>query len=139
MNDIAHVIQLSIAPVFLLTGVAALLAVLTGRLSRIIDRARWLKDQLRNNEEKPPYHEKELLALRKRMKLVDSAITLCTFCALSICIVIASLFIGSFWKLDVSSLVVFLFITGMASLIAALIFFLREIFVAIGSVRLGLR
>jgi len=139
MLDIAHVIQLSVAPVFLLTGVAALLAVLTGRLSRIIDRARWLNDQLRTREEKPSYLKGELQALRKRMTLIDTAITLCTICALSICIVIASLFIGSFWKMEVSGLVVFLFITGMAALIVALVCFLREIFVAIGSVRLGLK
>lgn len=36
---IAHVIQLSIAPVFLLSGVSAMLGVLSNRLGRIIDRA----------------------------------------------------------------------------------------------------
>jgi len=139
MLDIAHVVQLSVAPVFLLTGVAALLSVLTGRLARIIDRARWLNDRLRSKEEKPAYLQGEFQAVRKRMTLIDTAITLCTICALTICIVIASLFIGSYWKIEVSGLVVFLFITGMAALIVALVCFLREIFVAIGSVRLGLK
>jgi len=139
MLDIAHVIQLATAPVFLLTGVAALLSVLTGRLARVIDRARLLNDQLRNKEEKPAYVHNELKFLRRRMALIDSSITLCTICALSICIVIASLFIGSFWKFDVSMLVVFLFIAGMLALIAALLCFLWEIFAAIRSVRLGLK
>lgn len=138
MLDIAHVIQLSVAPVFLLTGVAGLLGVLTGRLARVIDRARTLNEQLRSKEEKKAHVEREFQALRKRMALIDIAITLCTLGALSVCTVVATLFIGSFWKLDVSAVVVFLFITGMGSLIVALICFLREIFVAIKQVRLGL-
>lgn len=139
MNDIAHVIQLSVAPVFLLTGVAGLLGVLTGRLARVIDRARNLNDQLRSKEEKSAHVQSEFQALRKRMTLIDSAITLCTLGALSVCSVVATLFIGSFWNYDVSGIVVCLFITGMTSLIAALLCFLREIFIAIKSVRLGLK
>ena len=45
-DKIAHIIQLSVAPVFLLTGVATLLNVLSGRLARIIDRARVLEKEL---------------------------------------------------------------------------------------------
>jgi hypothetical protein len=41
--DIARVIQLSIAPVFLISGIAALLSVLSGRLARLVDRARVLE------------------------------------------------------------------------------------------------
>jgi hypothetical protein len=37
---IAHSIQLSVAPVFLLSGVGVLLGVLTNRLARVVDRAR---------------------------------------------------------------------------------------------------
>jgi hypothetical protein len=46
VTAIAHVIQLAVAPVFLLTGVGAVLAVLTQRLARIIDRARVLEERL---------------------------------------------------------------------------------------------
>jgi len=42
---IAHVIQLSIAPVFLISGVATFLSVLTNRLARIVDRARVLESK----------------------------------------------------------------------------------------------
>jgi hypothetical protein len=51
ISPVAHVIQLSVAPVFLLSGVGAILAVMTNRLGRIIDRARWLEAQL---EAAPP-------------------------------------------------------------------------------------
>ena len=46
ISAIAHVIQLSVAPVFLLSGIGAILAVMTSRLSRIIDRARVLEARL---------------------------------------------------------------------------------------------
>jgi len=50
IDEIAHIIQLSIAPVFLLTGVGTLLNVLSGRLARIIDRARVLEQRLETPE-----------------------------------------------------------------------------------------
>ena len=40
--NVAETIRIAVAPVFLLTGLAALLGVITGRLSRVIDRARAL-------------------------------------------------------------------------------------------------
>ena len=36
ITDIAHAIQVAIAPVFLLTGIAGILNVMTGRLARIL-------------------------------------------------------------------------------------------------------
>lgn len=45
ISEISHAIQMAVAPVFLLSGVAALIGVLTTRLSRIIDRARVLEGQ----------------------------------------------------------------------------------------------
>jgi len=45
---VAHAIQLAVAPVFLLSGIGAILVVITNRLGRIIDRARVLEDRLDN-------------------------------------------------------------------------------------------
>ncbi len=41
----SHVIQLAVAPVFLLTGIGAILSVLTGRLGRVVDRFRALNEK----------------------------------------------------------------------------------------------
>ena len=43
--DIVHLIQSAVAPVFLLSGVGVTLGVLTNRLARIVDRARYLEVQ----------------------------------------------------------------------------------------------
>src|SRR4029453_9650397 len=47
--DVAHAIQLAVAPVFLLSGVGVVLGVLTARLARIVDPARAAEDRLRND------------------------------------------------------------------------------------------
>ena len=66
MIDIAHLIQSAIAPVFLLTGVASTLTVLTNRLSRIVDRARVLETQLAGHPGEGPQLHGELSVLARR-------------------------------------------------------------------------
>jgi CRP-like cAMP-binding protein len=132
LDEIARVIQLSIAPVFLITGIAGLLGVLSSRLGRTIDRARVLANQ----EDVKRYHE-ELTILSRRAKIIYRAITLSTTSALLVCFVIASLFISAFVRFPVSTVVAVLFIGAMLSLIAALLFFLREVFLATRSLRIG--
>jgi hypothetical protein len=137
---VAHVIQMSVAPVFLLTGVGAILNVLTNRLSRIIDRARILEARLPNAEDtvQEALH-RGLANLAQRPKLIHWAISLCTICALLVCIVIAALFVGAFWAVDVSTFIGLLFILAMLALIGGLLGFLWEISLATASVRIGMR
>jgi hypothetical protein len=140
ISSVAHVIQLAVAPVFLLTGVGALLAVLTNRLSRIIDRARVLESAL---EAADAAHARamhvELSILSRRARLIHWAISLCTICALLICVVIAALFISSHLAANVSTAVSLLFVLAMLALIGGLVSFLREIHLAIYSVHIGPR
>jgi hypothetical protein len=138
IGTIAHVIQLSIAPVFLLTAIGTLLSVTTNRLGRIIDRARHLEGKL---ESTPPAGvtgiHSQLANLSRRAKLINRAITLSTTAALLVCTVIAILFLGDFLSFNITVPVAFLFITAMLSLVLALISFLREIFVATANLRIG--
>src|SRR5665647_1403672 len=111
VTTIAHAIQLAVAPVFLLTGVASILSVLTNRLSRIIDRSRFLHGKLLSAiEETNPAIQVEIKSLKKRAHLIHWAIGLCTTCLLLICSVVAVLFIGSFKEFDMSELIAYLFI-----------------------------
>lgn len=138
IDSIAHVIQLSIAPVFLLTAICTLLTVTTNRLSRIIDRARYLEARLENAApESVAMIKGNLTALSNRAKLINRAITLATTAALLVCAVIAILFLGDFFGLNVMIPVAFLFIVAMLSLVVALLSFLREIFVATANLRIG--
>jgi hypothetical protein len=133
-NDIGHVIQLAIAPVFLLTGVATTLAMLMNRLARIIDRTRVLKEQLRKGPD-PECHE-ELDVLYLRWKLINYALTGSTGCGFLICLVIAALFLGDTTNLPLDRYIAGMFVLGMIALIASFVFLLREVFVSFRYMRM---
>ena len=135
ITTVSHVIQLAVAPVFLLSGVGAILAVLINRLGRIVDRYRLLEN---NNAhagagEQTVAHV-EMAILSRRARLIHWAISLCTIGALFICIVVATLFIGSMLGVGVSQLIALMFVGAMLALIAGLLSFLREITLATGSI-----
>jgi MFS family permease len=136
--DAARLIQLAIAPVFLLTGVSALLGVLSSRLGRTIDRARVLENLLETSEgARLERMHLELSFLARRAKLIYRAVALGVITALLICTVIAILFISAFTHVDVGLVVAALFIAAMASLITALLLFLREVFLATRVLKIG--
>lgn len=137
---VGHAIQLSVAPVFLLSGIGAMLAVMTNRLARVVDRARSAEARLaQSSGGDPDQIHAQLATYSRRAKLINRAITLCTITALLICAVVATLFMGAFLEFDASLTVAILFVTAMSSLFIGLLFFLREIFIATASLRIGPR
>lgn len=136
--DIAHVIQQAVAPVFLLSGVAAMLNVLTNRLARVIDRARQFE---KDYHDLPVGEERRIMRnrlaiLSRRSRLSNLAITLCTVCALLICLVIVTIFLSALFEVNGSQWISGLFIVAMLALIGGLLAFLQEIFIATASVRI---
>ncbi len=137
ITDIAHVIQLSVAPVFLLTAIGTILGVLSTRLARIVDRARALNDRLESaGPERLPVIHAEMGTLARRRRLVNLAITAGTTAALLVCISIATVFLGAVLKANVTLTVALLFILAMAAFVAALLLFLREVLEAVRSLEL---
>lgn len=135
ITSVSHVIQLAVAPVFLLSGVGAILAVLINRLGRIVDRYRFLENgKLKAEEDAAVMANIEMAILSRRARLIHWAISLCTVGALFICIVIATLFIGSMMHVGVSQAIALMFVAAMLALIAGLLSFLREIALATGSI-----
>jgi hypothetical protein len=135
--DISHVIQLSVAPVFLLTSIGTILGVLSMRLARIVDRARALNDLLETAlESRVDAIRKEMRTLARRRRLINLAITCGTTAALLVCVSIATVFLGAVMKAGVAGVVASLFILAMAAFVAALVFFLREILLAVRSLHL---
>jgi hypothetical protein len=129
-NDIAQIIQLSVAPVFLLAAVGTLLVVLTSRLARVVDRNRTLDAEIRAGQSpfgNDAYHTDELRVLDQRMNWINRAITLATITNLFVCLVVVALFAGELLSLDFSRFIAAMFIVAMASLISALLAFLVEI------------
>jgi hypothetical protein len=132
---VSHVIQLAVAPVFLLTGVGAILSVLTNRLARVVDRFRTLEPE--QSKVSGPTLEAildEMQVLSRRARMIHWAIGLCTSCALLVCIVIATLFVSSAIGIELSVVISILFILAMLTLVIGLLCFLREITLARSSI-----
>lgn len=108
IGDVAHAIQLALAPVFLLTGIAGILNVMAGRLARIIDRGRYLTESpVRPELQAGDALTIEIQTLERRGHLASAAITACTFSALLVCMVIASLFLEVLLQLELRWLLVY--------------------------------
>ena len=140
VNQISHVIQLSVAPVFLLTGVGAMLRIST-HLSRFerVDRARHFESRYvaaHVTEQETLRFELDLQA--RRARLIYAAMALCVVCALLICSVIVALFASAFVATNSLGLAIAsLFVAAMLAFITALLLFLREVYLATSNLRIG--
>ncbi len=137
--DIAHLIQSSVAPVFLLSGVAATLGVLTNRLSRIVDRARALEEQLAGHPGQALHLHADLAVLSRRAHHINVAISLCAIAALLVALVVVTLFANAFLRSELGTLIALLFVGSMVCLSAAFIAFFIEVRLAVAALRIGIR
>jgi ABC-type multidrug transport system fused ATPase/permease subunit len=140
IDTVASVIDVAVAPVFLLAGISGLLMVLTSRLGRTIDRSRSL--QATEAEVRSPRHrqtlQREMSNLLRRMHLNHIAISMAVLSAILVCLVVVTLFLGSLLQLNVSSVIAGLFIVCMIILSLAFISFLLEVLVATRVLRASL-
>jgi len=136
LGEIGHVIQLAIAPVFLLTSVATIINVLVGRLGRSVDRRRVLAAALPKLE-----GDVAVLARREidfevhRIDLIYRAITMSAMSALMVVLLISIAFLDAFLGWDLRKLIALCFVFAMFALVASLAIFLREIFLSVNSPR----
>jgi len=138
INDIASAIQLALAPAFLLTGIAGMLNVMAGRLSRIIDRGRVLlaKEEGGEGRSEQATFTIELQGLELRRHFTSVAITACTISALLVCLVIAILFVEVLLHAPLKWFIGALFTAATLALVVGLAFFLREVHLATKTVRI---
>jgi hypothetical protein len=134
---IAHAIQLAIAPVFLLTGIAGLLGVMANRLARVIDRARDLDETWDSLDPRSrAAARREAINLERRRRVCSWSINGCTAAALLICLVIVSLFVEEFFSTNLRVLAGSLFVAAMVAVIFGLSCFLREVYLATHTTRI---
>ena len=135
--DIVHLIQSAVAPVFLLSGVGVTLGVLTGRLARIIDRARFLEEQLGKSGVHTEALHESLRMLARRAKYTNASIALCAASALFVSLVVMALFASAFFDTDLSAAIALLFVAAMICLTGAFGSFLVECRLATQILRFG--
>ena len=138
--DIAHLIQVALTPIFLISAIGVTLNVLTSRLARIVDRARVMEDRLLH----PDYVEDgrdlhaQLEILARRSRWINAAIILITLSALFIALVVVMLFVNAFLRYELSAVIAGMFIMSMLTLAAALLTFLIEVRIATTTLRIGI-
>lgn len=134
INTISSLIQISVAPVFLLAGVAGLLNVFIGRLTRIIDKVEKLDNFVNSKEMKDPHYKEDKKIIERRSFLIlrmqntNLAIFFCTATGLMVALVILTMFLSELLHFNSATMISMLFVFAMASLIIALILFLKEIY-----------
>lgn len=131
-SSVVELIQLSLAPVFLIVGVGQMINAVTGRLARIIDRARWYdeKKRLEGSSRYEPHEQDELRSLRKRMKFANWAITFLTLAAAIICIDVVLLFINGLITLNLEIAILGLFIFSLFAITCGITSFFMEVSIA---------
>lgn len=127
----AHAIQLAIAPVFLLTGIAGLLGVMATRLARVIDRARSFERTWSGlDADARAAAQREIRTLERRRRVCSWSINFCTTAALLVCVVIVTLFMEEFFAANLKWVAGALFVGAMVAVICGLACFLREVYLA---------
>jgi MFS family permease len=121
VQELEHAIQLAIAPAFLLTGIFGLLNVLAGRLGRLIDRERAIRNGL------APALPGERIRLAQRARAAHAAIAGCVLAAILLCALIVTSFVGIFLGLRIAWVLSALLVGAMLALIGALALFFREV------------
>ena len=138
--DVAHLIQVALTPIFLISAVGVVLNVMTSRLARIVDRARTIEDRIHRKDFASKIEEMHglLRVLARRARHMNRAITLVTISALFISVVVMMLFVNAFLHWDLSEFIAIMFIASMLSLAYALLEFLIEVRIATDSLRIGI-
>lgn len=136
VSSIAHIIELAIAPVFLLAGLGGILNVVASRLSRVVDRVRTLENDVPTADAELQAAElRELAILDRRLQLCHWSVGLCTMAALLICLVVMILFVANLISLNFAVPVSLLFIAAMVSVTIGLLLFVFEVTIATRFVR----
>ena len=137
LSGLAHTIQLALAPAFLLSAMGIILNMLTGRLARVVDRARMIEADFTPRDHPNHGHQvTELRLLDRRMRIVNNSIFLATASAVVLCTVVAVMFVAELVGFSFARTLASLFALSLLLLIASLVMFLVEVRVAVAAIRI---
>jgi Protein of unknown function (DUF2721) len=136
VDNIAHVIQVALTPVFLLSGIASLLGVFSGRLARVADRVDDLAERLDTaTETERPRLWRRLSYLRRRSHALDAAVVLGALAGVATSLAALLLFVGTLRDQAGASLLFGAFGSALVCTGGALAFFLVEMLMASHGIR----
>lgn len=136
-NALLPVIQLAITPVILISGMGALMLTLTGRMGRIVDRTRQLAERVHAATGSERGHlESQLGIMWRRAGLIRLAVTFNGLSMLVACVLVMAIFLDAMLWHGLAPVMIGLFAASILLLGAALVMFLRDIFVALDALHL---
>lgn len=136
VSEVADVVRVAVAPVFLLSGIGAFLNVCASRLSRIVDRSRVIEPLLlASRGEEHARWVNELRVVDRRMQLVNIATGMSVLSAVLTCLVVILLFAAILLHSHFGTLIALLFIASMLAIGIAFAIFLAETRLAERAVR----
>ena len=140
-SNLFPILQGSIGPVILISGVGLLLLSMTNRIGRVVDRSRQLAEQMRKSQE--PVERRRLSAeldiVYSRARLLRTAVTLATVSVLCAALLVISLFVTAIVHVEPGFLGAAFFIACMVSLILSLIYFLKDINLSLAALKLTIQ
>lgn len=142
LEEIVPVLQLSIGPVIVLSGVGLLMLSMTNRYGRVIDRARFVADSVRKNVDaaaRTADLRAQLEVLLQRARLLRRSILFAAMSLLFAAILIIALFVAGTTGAVNAAVVAALFIGCMAALIVSLVTFIQDLNVSLAALDLEVR
>lgn len=134
---VVEIIQLALTPVFLIVGIGTILNVVTGRVARVIDRARWYATQRKSAEfEMTPHIIHELKSLDRRLKLANWSINFLVAAAVVLCLDIIMLMVSGLVDYSLDSTIIVLFMLSISFITGGFIAFLTEVTIASATLKI---
>jgi hypothetical protein len=121
---VQEIVRLSLAPAFLLAAIGAVMNVMMARLIWVANRIERLESRMEDDQTR--LERRELARLRRRRRLAQRAVMFSTGAALTICVVIALLFVSAFITPQIGTITAIAWIATMLFLITGLVFFAGE-------------
>jgi len=136
VESLIQILQASIGPVVLISGVGLLLLSLTNRLGRSLDRIRLFCTEIKKGAADDAFLKDQVRILYRRCKILRLSIVFAIISVVCVSVIIFTLFSIYIFHINFIVLVEWLFSAALVSLIVCLLFFLQDIFVTLASVKI---
>jgi hypothetical protein len=131
LETAAHIVQLALTPVFLLSGIAALLNVFASRLGRVADQT----DALSEGPKLGAERDRRLRFLRLRSQALDWAVVLAALAGGMTCLAVLALFLGAVLGKNGAPIIFFTFGAAIVLTMGALGAYVVEMLLAARGIR----
>jgi hypothetical protein len=133
--DIAKALSVALAPVFLITGVASLLASMNTRFGRVIDRSRHVLREARQGLVAAKDVDAELKVLYRRARRLRATIILASVSIFAVALCIFLIFTSVVLGLTLPYVIPVIFTVGLLFLIASLVLFIQDFAVSLTALK----